>query len=59
MDNTVSPLTYIIELLFIALCCKLGKENELINLELILQLCCLISWKPGIDMDFSQIVIKT
>lgn len=46
-------------MLFIALSYKLGKENKLINLELILQLYCLISEKPGINMDLLQIVIKT
>lgn len=49
----------IIEMLFIALFCKLGEENELINSELILQLCRLISGMPDIDMDVLQIVIKT
>ena len=58
MDYTVFPIS-IIELLFIALFSKLGKENELINLELILQFCCLISRMPGIEVDFLQIVIKT
>lgn len=46
-------------MLFIALFCKLGEENELINSELILQLCRLISGIPDIDMDVLQIVIKT
>lgn len=56
----ITAFLFIVQgMLFIALSYKLGKENTLINLELILQVYCLISEKPGIDINLLQIVVKT